>query len=117
MGTAAVHDRVPAAARRRWPKWAEAKKGTRQVLADCWQVVRVPSFLVLLVEHITDLTSGAGGFAVQYNQVSKSACEPVMGRCICDVRVGTILRLKDRGLHRTSCDDGGRARTARGELF
>ena len=83
MGTAAVHDHVPAAARRRWPKWAEAKKGTRQVLADCWQVVRVPSFLVLLVEHITDLTSGAGGFAVQYNQVSQRARELVIeSKCV-----------------------------------
>lgn len=86
-GPAAVHDHVPAAARRRWPKWAEAKKGTRQVLADCWQVVRVPSFLVLLVEHITDLTSGAGGFAVQYNQVRKSARKLVTSLSVCNVLV------------------------------
>ena len=94
MGTAAVHDHVPAAARRRWPKWAEAKKGTRRVLADCWQVVRVPSFLVLLVEHITDLTSGAGGFAVQYNQVSKRACKLVTSESLCNVLDGVCGLLR-----------------------
>ena len=32
-------------------------------------LLQVPSFLVLLLEHVTDLTSGVGGFAVQYTLV------------------------------------------------
>lgn len=32
-------------------------------------LLQVPSFLVLLLEHVTDLTSGVGGFAVQYSLV------------------------------------------------
>lgn len=32
-------------------------------------LLQVPSFLVLLLEHGTDLTSGVGGFAVQYSLV------------------------------------------------
>ncbi|KAK9843533.1 hypothetical protein WJX81_007741 [Elliptochloris bilobata] len=93
-GPAAVHDHVPAAARWHRPKWAEANKAALRIACDCWQVVRVPSFLVLLVEHVTDLTSGAGGFAVQYNQFlgfSDAGTSAIVLACGFGGAVGLIL--------------------------
>jgi len=67
---AAVHaERPPAARRRRWrPSRAAFRAEAGRIARDAWRVVRVPSFLVLLVEHVTDLTGGVSGFAVQYFQ-------------------------------------------------
>ncbi len=67
---AAVHaERPPAARRRRWrPSRAAVRAEAGRIARDAWRVVRVPSFLVLLAEHVTDLTGGVSGFAVQYFQ-------------------------------------------------
>ena len=38
-----------------------------------WAVLRTPSFLVILVEHISSLTRASGGFQILYLQARPAA--------------------------------------------
>ncbi len=109
---AAVHAERPPAARRRWrPSWAIMRGEASKIARDAWRVVRVPSFLVLLAEHVTDLTGGVSGFAVQYFQARAwaHACgclawhrEPLLQHpgslCCCQVEHVTLQLARSIGI-------------------